>query len=115
MTPEQFEKLPKYAQNELRKLRRDVEYYEGIVRRELTGDLTNTFIRSYGKGARYRFQGLPNGCTIWLPATEDRAGPGITVCNDKDGVEVQGDHTSRLHIEPVMSNTVRAIAVPRYA
>ncbi len=114
MTEAQFSKLPKYAQGEIIKQRRNAAYWEAIARREMTDGLTNTFIRNYGTGAQYRYQGLPSGATIWLPSTEDQEGPGITVRNTDGGVEVQCDHASRLHIEPVASNTVKALAVDRW-
>lgn len=122
MTPEQFDRLPKYAQRRIEKLQRDVVYYQKKAEVEMAGGMTDTFIRRYDLSgiSGYEYMGLARGETLWFP-NEGSERDGITVevtrygggYVPKGALVAQAEGNTLLHIIPLNSTQVELRAVRR--
>lgn len=99
MTDEQIKKLPKAAQNYIRKLEADLEY----AKNRLAATLAPAEAQrpAYGDYDENRGKGLP--CwQVWF------AEFGITVKADKEGVRIMGD--GPLIVRPQVTNVITLIS-----
>lgn len=102
MTPEQFARLPKYAQSRISKLEKDVEWWRRKAEVEMAGGETDTFRRIINDKGRYQLLGLPKGSEIEL----HKAGNLIRVeaveagGYGRAGIVVSTEHDRRLLVVP---------------
>lgn len=102
MENDKFFKLPKYAQNEINRLRNDVEYYKKKVNQIEGKEETNVYLV---EGLLSDARPLPkNSHIMFVVNPDEKIFQRIQISIKMNRIEVSGDRT--LRIEPRTSNAV---------